>query len=378
LPVDREAWLTLAGHARGEADRLREGLDAAGPPRPAPAELPKGRKPVPTTWNWNSPPQVKQAFALLGVELASTGDAVLAAVGHPLAEALRAHRRVAKRASAYGEKWLRHVRADGRVYSSWNPYGACVGRLISKGPNLQQLPRASTDPRYRRCVVAPEGRVLVKADWSTLHFRIAATVAPEPGLAEAFDRDEDVHALTARAVTGRQDVTEDDRQTAKIAGYGLMYGMSVKTFRAFALADYGKDWTQAEAGAVREGFFKAWPGLRAWHRRQRDGSETAAAPSGRAVYGVTRFSDKLSYRILLAEVDCLKNALALAWERRAEVPGAFLVLAAHDELVAECDAGQVDAVSAWLKKVMLDAAGPILAPVPAEVKVKVGRSWGGG
>jgi DNA polymerase-1 len=69
--------------------------------------------------------------------------------------------------------------------------------------------------------------------------------------------------------------------------------------------------------------------------------------------------------------------LALFWERRHQVPGAFPVLAVHDEIVVEADAGQTDAVAAWLKQAMLDAVTPLLDPVPVEVEVGVGRTWGG-
>jgi DNA polymerase-1 len=75
--------------------------------------------------------------------------------------------------------------------------------------------------------------------------------------------------------------------------------------------------------------------------------------------------------------DGLKLALALLWERRAECPGAFPVLAVHDEIVVECDAGQADAAAAWLRQAMLDGMTPLLDPVPVEVEVRIARTWGG-
>jgi DNA polymerase I-like protein with 3'-5' exonuclease and polymerase domains len=73
----------------------------------------------------------------------------------------------------------------------------------------------------------------------------------------------------------------------------------------------------------------------------------------------------------------LKLALALLWERRHEAPGAFPVLAVHDEIVIEADAGQADAVSSWLKKAMVDAMAPRIDPVPVEVDedVAAGCPW---
>ena len=71
------------------------------------------------------------------------------------------------------------------------------------------------------------------------------------------------------------------------------------------------------------------------------------------------------------------TALALLWERRHQAPGAFPVLAVHDEIVVEADAGRADAVAAWLKAAMVDAMAPLVEPVPVAVEVKVARTWGG-
>jgi DNA polymerase-1 len=75
--------------------------------------------------------------------------------------------------------------------------------------------------------------------------------------------------------------------------------------------------------------------------------------------------------------DGIKRALALLWERRDQCPGAFPVLIVHDEIVIECDEAESDAVAAWLKAAMVEAMAPLIEPVPVEVEVKMGRSWGG-
>jgi DNA polymerase-1 len=73
----------------------------------------------------------------------------------------------------------------------------------------------------------------------------------------------------------------------------------------------------------------------------------------------------------------LKLALALLWERRAEVPGAFPVLAVHDEIVVECGRDEAGAVEAWLRRAMVEGMAPLIDPVPVEVEVAVGTTWGG-
>jgi hypothetical protein len=75
--------------------------------------------------------------------------------------------------------------------------------------------------------------------------------------------------------------------------------------------------------------------------------------------------------------DGLKLALALLWERRDQVAGAFPVLAVHDEIVVEAGMEQADTAAVWLKTAMVEAMGPMIAPVPVEVEIKIVRSWGG-
>jgi hypothetical protein len=75
--------------------------------------------------------------------------------------------------------------------------------------------------------------------------------------------------------------------------------------------------------------------------------------------------------------DGIKTALALLWERRDQCPGAFPVLAVHDEIVVEADADKAEQTAAWLKEVMIDAMQPLTDPVPCEVEVSVAQTWGG-
>src|SRR5262249_32895664 len=160
-------------------------------------------------WNWNSPKQVKEVFALVGTSLQATHDRALAAVDHPLAGLLRQFRAAAKRVSTYGLGWLDHVAQGGRIYAGWRQLGADSGGIACRKPNLQNLPR---DKRYRRCYVAPPDRVLVKADYSAVEMRIAARITGDKNLLDLFQRGLDPHTRTAQLLLGKEDVTGDDRQ----------------------------------------------------------------------------------------------------------------------------------------------------------------------
>ena len=100
--------------------------------------------------------------------------------------------------------------------------------------------------------------------------------------------------------------------------------------------------------------------------------------AGRRRLGVTRFTEKLNTPVQGTGADGLKLALALLWEPRDQLPGAFPVLAVHDEIVVEADEEEADTAAAWLKAAMVDAMAPLIAPVPVEVEVQVARTWAGG
>jgi DNA polymerase-1 len=375
--IDRPAWEALTVEAGAEAERQAAEQDALAPPRP-------GDDP---RWNWNSPKQIVEAFALVGVTLEKTGEAVLAGLTHPMAAALRKLRAARKLVGVYGAKWLANVATDGRVYANWNQLGSDAGRMSCCRPNLQQLPR---DKRYRRCFVAPPGRALVKADYSQIELRIAAKVSGDEALLGVYQRGEDVHTLTAQRVLGVEEVTPEQRQLAKVMNFGLLYGMGARGFRAYAKTSYGVELTEEEARQYRDVFFMTYPGLAAWHQREKAAANralfkpTSAPPDEtRTLAGRRRLigrKDPPTYRLNSPVQGTgaygLKRALALLWERREQCPGAVPVLAVHDEIVVECDEAAVGSAAAWLRQAMIDAMAPLIHPVPVEVDVKVGHNWG--
>jgi DNA polymerase I-like protein with 3'-5' exonuclease and polymerase domains len=363
---DVASWAALAQEAAGEAERLAGELDEAAPTR-------DGYLTKAGAWEWDSPVQVKEAFALLGHQIENTNDDTLAGVAHPLAGLLRDYRAAAKLVSTYGPNWCAKSLDGGRVYAGWQQLGADSGRMACKAPNLQNLPR---DKRYRRCFVAPEGRVLVKADYSQIELRIAAKVSGDQAMLAAYRGEVDIHTLTARRVFDTPDVTKEQRQLAEALNFGLLYGMGARRFRENAKAD-GIDLTEEQAERYRNAFFQAYPGLKRWHRSVPNRPIDTRTLAGRRRLGVKRYTEKLNTPVQGTGADGLKVALALLWERRQECPGAFPVLVVHDEIVVECDAGQADAVKAWLRQSMIDGMAPLIDPVPVEVEAQVGSTWAG-
>src|SRR5262249_30949096 len=150
----------------------------------------------------------KVMFGLLGITLEKTDDDALAAVDHPLAALIRRHRSSSKLASTYGVEWPVKALHSGRLHAGWKQLGADSGRMACASPNLQNLPH---DERYRRCFVAPPGRVLVKADYSQIELRIAARITGDAALLGAYQSGADVHTQTAQRVLQVQKVSKEDR-----------------------------------------------------------------------------------------------------------------------------------------------------------------------
>jgi DNA polymerase-1 len=296
---------------------------------------------------------------------------------HPLASLLRDYRAAKKLATTYGAGWLKGGYCDGRVYANWWQLGAGSGRMACSNPNLQNLPR---DQQYRQCFAAPPGRVLVKADYSQIELRIAAKIANETNMIEAYRRGDDLHVLTARQVVGNNEISKADRQLAKAVNFGLLYGMGARGFRVYARTKYGVELTEEQAQQYRSAFFKAYPGLAAWHRKvgrtEKRPIETRTL-AGRRVLNVSGFNEKLNTPVQGTGADGLKRALGLLWERRGKCPGAAPVLVVHDEIVIECDQSQADDAAVWLKQAMLDGMTSLIDPVPVEVEVSIARTWAG-
>lgn len=369
-PFDREQWLALAQAAVAEQQRLEAELTSLS----GTADLFGA-----STVNWGSPDQVARLLRQRGHTIERTDEITLQRLAEvePLARLLLEYREASRKATSYGAEFLRHLHvASGRMHADFAQIGASSGRMACGNPNLQNIPREAA---YRACFRPAAGRALVKADYSQIELRIVAQVSRDPVLLGAYREGADVHLRTAAAVMGvaQDGVTRRQRQLAKALNFGLLYGMGAPRLRSYAAATYGVTLSEAEAETFRERFFQTYPGLRRWHRAQRDGAIETRTLAGRRRVGVERFVDKLNLPIQGAGADILKLALARLWEDRAAQPSACPVLCVHDEIVLECDAGEADAVAGWLKQHMEAAGAELLSAVPVVADVTIAADWSG-
>lgn len=378
VPFDQTAWLALADRAAERKKELGEWLDRAAPIKGDP-----GLFGAVESWNWDSPQQVVKVFGLLGIPINTSQDVMLALLSHPFAKVMRVHRHQSQLVKMYGHNWLdKATLVSGRVYPGWRQLGAASGRTACEGPNCQQIPQDEEGGKavYRACIRAPEGRVLVKCDYSTLQMRIACNRARDKALYDVFAAGGDPHTATAQALLGKQDVTKADRQIAKSANFALLFGAGSEGLRIYAKTTYGIDLSEDEAKAHRASFFRRYSGLARWH----DETRWLKVPETRTVAGRRRLLPghapdtwRLNSPVQGDEADGLKLALALLWERRNRCPGVRPVLAVHDEIVLEVDEAEAGPARLWLEEAMLDGMRPVLDPVPCKVESRIYRTWGG-
>ncbi len=347
-------------------------------------------------FNLGSPKQLQQIlFERLALPVVrktpkgqpSTAEDVLVELAndYDLPAVILAYRSVSKLKSTYTDKLpLQIAAATGRIHTSYHQAVASTGRLSSTDPNLQNIPiRTPEGRRIRQAFVAPQGQVLLAADYSQIELRIMAHLSGDPGLRKAFADEQDVHRATAAEVfeTSLDEVSDDQRRSAKAINFGLMYGMS-----AFGLAKQ-LGITRGEAQQYTDMYFDRYPGVKAYMDSIRKIASTQGFVEtvfGRRLY-LPEINARNAQRRQYAErsainapmqgtaADIIKKAMISvhAW-LQVDEPGARMIMQVHDELVFEVDEDKIDGVRERVVELMNGAAD---LSVPLRVDAKFGSNW---
>ena len=316
----------------------------------------------------------------------STNEEALEAIAddHPLPRLILDYRGLAKLRSTYTDKLSGMVNPrTGRVHTSYHQGGAATGRISSSDPNLQNIPvRTEEGRRIRQAFIAPEGWVVMAADYSQIELRIMAHLSGDEGLLKAFGEGGDVHRATAAEVFGvaPEEVTTNQRRAAKAINFGLMYGMS-----AFGLAkQLGVD--RGEASDYMARYFARYPGVHAFMEATRARAHQTGYVEtifGRRLYlenltsrnqGLRQGAERAAVNAPMqgSAADIIKRAMiaVAAWMEPRD--DAHMLMQVHDELVFEVRADAVDTVRTAVTERMSGAAR---LDVPLLVDVGVGANW---
>jgi DNA polymerase-1 len=313
----------------------------------------------------------------------STSESILEKIEHPLAEVILEHRGLAKLKNTYTDRLIEQSHdATHRVHTSYHQALTATGRLSSTDPNLQNIPiRTPIGRQIRKAFIAPEGRVLLAADYSQIELRLMAHFSQDDALVHAFQQGQDVHRRTASEVLGIaiEDVTNDQRRQAKAVNFGLLYGMS-----EFGLTRQ-LGFTREESRSYIARYFQRYPGVLDYMERTRQIAREQGFVEtilGRRLYTpdimatnkmIKQAAERAAINAPLqgSAADIIKLAM-IAVDKVLPKDQAKLLLQVHDELVFEADVAIADELSKQIAEVMQSV---LEISVPFVVEVGQGLNW---
>ena len=333
----------------------------------------------------------------------STDAAVLEKLeaDHPVVPLLLEHRTLSKLRSTYIEALPALVEAEtGRVHTDFNQAVTATGRLSSSNPNLQNIPiRTEFSRRIRKAFLPQEGWQLISADYSQIELRILTHLSGEPVLIEAFNQGDDVHALTARLLLEKDEVSADERRLGKTINFGVIYGMGAQRFaretgvgqaqakdflgryrqryaRVFAYLEMqerlalSQGYVETILGRRRPFHFDP-AGLGRW--RGRDPLSIELEVARRAGMEGQQLRAAANAPIQGSSADIIKVAMVQLHHAliQADLP-ARLLLQVHDELVLEAAPEFLETVLDLTRRTMEEA---VKLAVPLKVDTGVGPNW---
>ena len=348
-----------------------------------------------TEFNINSTPQLREVLferlELPVVKRTKTGPSTdssvleeLAIQGHRLPSLMMDYRQLEKLRNTYVDALPSLVNPDTRrIHTTFNQAVAATGRLSSSDPNLQNIPiRTAVGREVRRGFTAPEGSMLVTADYSQIELRILAHFSGDEVFVRAFKEGKDVHRETAAVIfdVPVEEVTGGMRNQAKTVNFATLYGQG-----PFGLArQLGISMDDAKQFIAQ--YFERFAGVRRFldeqvaQARESGYVETLLGrrryiPELRArAWNVRQFGERVAQNTPIqgTAADLIKVAMIRVREVVGDGPGARMLLQVHDELVFEVEEGRVAALTETVVDVMESA---LELNVPLRVDVGAGRTW---
>ncbi len=349
------------------------------------------------SFNLSSPKQLQQIlFEELKIPVIkktpkgapSTAEEVLQelALDYPLPKVILENRGLSKLKSTYTDKLPLMVSPKtGRVHTSYHQAVTATGRLSSTDPNLQNIPiRSEQGRKIRQAFIAPADHKIVAIDYSQIELRIMAHLSNDKGLVTAFSEGKDIHRATAAEIFAVEldEVTTDQRRSAKAINFGLIYGMS-----AFGLAkqlNIGRH----QAQEYQDKYFQRYPGVLTYMedtRQQASEQGFVETLFGRRLY-LPDIKAKNGMRKKAAEraainapmqgtaADIIKKAMlaVAAWLAEQNDDRIKMTMQVHDELIFEIHQDIVEEMTAKLVDLMNNA---VELSVPLIAEAGVGNNW---
>ncbi|HVX48041.1 MAG TPA: DNA polymerase I, partial [Candidatus Saccharimonadales bacterium] len=304
---------------------------------------------------------------------------------HPIIDLITQYREVTKLKNTYIDTLPRQVDERSRLHTTFGLINAQTGRLNSSDPNLQNIPvRTELGRRIRTAFVAGEGNKLISADYSQFELRLSAVLAGDKDLIEMFNRDADVHTITAAEVYGRdpEDVTKQMRYAAKAVNFGTMYGQGPHALSLLTGMDYGA------AKKFIDKYFEIRPKLKEFIEKTREDAEkngyvenifgrrrpTPDVKSSNYVVREAAYRAAVNMPLQGSAADIMKMAMIAVDEKlRAQHNDCNILLQIHDSVLVECPAPVAERVAKLIKETMENV---YKLGVKLTVDTSIGNNWG--
>ena len=350
------------------------------------------------TFNINSPKQLAKVLfedlqiPTAGVKKLKTGfstaspELVKLRDEYVIVQKIESYRELFKLKTTYLDSLPRLVDASSRVHTQYHQEVTATGRLSSSNPNFQNIPaRNQWGERIRSAFEAEKGYVLVGADYSQIELRVAAHLANDPVMIEAFRNKEDIHRATAALIyqIKPEEVSDDQRRQAKVLNFGIMYGMG--SFGLAAAAGVN----QQEASQFIKGYFEKFAGMAAYlegmkifarehgHVETELGRRRYTPEINSSNHMVAKGAERMAINMPIQglEADIVKLAMIAAQKLIEEqFPETVrMLLQVHDELIFEVREDVAEQFSTAIKQSM-ESVYTLKAPLI--VDVFTGINWG--
>jgi len=273
-------------------------------------------------------------------------------------------------------------RKTGRLHTEFLIHGTKTGRLSSINPNLQNT---AGEKEIKNLFIAEKGWKLIEADYKQLEFRIFMNYVKDEKAFEDLRRGFDVHRVVAARVLNKsyEQVTDEERTTAKGVVFGLLYGMSTETLAEV----YNLPFNKAEE-FVRS-FWRMYPKAKKWWIDLRESLRKKGFVVN--LYGRKRrlpeiFSNNttvvatalrrgINAPVQGGAVDVANYALIQIYQYLIKNKyQAHPLLQIHDSIILEAPDEEVEEVVKIVRQLMTQNIPGI--KVPLEVDINVVERWG--
>jgi len=300
-------------------------------------------------------------------------------------DSIISYRNKIKLKTSFTDVLLKKLDRNGRIHTSFSQIKTSTGRLASKDPNLQNIPIAGIEgKKIRQAFIAPEGKLLISADYSQIDLRVMASISKDSSLIESFKNNEDIHLKTASEVFGikPEDIDADTRRKAKVINFGIIYGMS----------PYGLskelNITQKEAKIYIDSFFEKHSAVKYYMEnivKEAKKNGYVKTLFGRRCYikdinssvkNISSFAERAAINAPIqgTAADIIKVAMINIYgELKNRQLKTEMILQIHDELIFEAEMNEVEVLEDIIKSKMTDKS--LLGDVPLVINIGKGKNW---